>query len=446
MRINIKLATAIAILTTLIVGTLGMMTYLKSQAELEKSILREVDKDMLQLATGIELSLGRVREDVLFLSATPALADIIDSPQEGGARVAAEQALQQTFVALLKSKPDYWQVRYIDENGWERVRVDANNGEVQVIPAEQLQNKAQNAYFIETMRLPERALYVSPMNLNREQGRIETPYKPTLRFAVPVFAEQGRTRRGMLIINLHGKNILASIQAQFGQMYLVNKEGYFLKHPDASKEFGLDLQRQYRLEDLNPLLAAKLTSAGSLVEHADNGASAESRIHGFRKIHYDPQDNSNYWTLVFELPTAEAFASVDALHRDFIWIGLLVIGAGTGAGFVWSKQFSKPLTEIAERATLIAAGEISVKSITRPRRDEIGILDDAFNRMAATLQEKADVAERIATGDLTVEVALHSERDVLGVAYRRMVSNLRQLADSADRSEGVTGIPRGLEA
>jgi methyl-accepting chemotaxis protein len=43
------------------------------------------------------------------------------------------------------------------------------------------------------------------------------------------------------------------------------------------------------------------------------------------------------------------------------------------------------------------------------------------------------VAERIATGDLTVEVALHSERDVLGVAYRRMVSNLRQLADSAER-------------
>jgi methyl-accepting chemotaxis protein len=45
--------------------------------------------------------------------------------------------------------------------------------------------------------------------------------------------------------------------------------------------------------------------------------------------------------------------------------------------------------------------------------------------MVRSLKEKAQVAEKIASGDLTVEIAPHSEKDVLGNAFSAMVAKLR---------------------
>ncbi|NQD93747.1 methyl-accepting chemotaxis protein [Pseudomonas sp. CrR25] len=214
-------------------------------------------------------------------------------------------------------------------------------------------------------------------------------------------------------------------------MYLVNDEGFFLKHPDVAKTFGFDLRQAHRLQNGNPLLASKVAGAESLTEYQLAKAGQEARIHGFKKLHYAPQEPMKYWAVVSEVPVEEAFASVYALRRDFIVIGLLVVLLGAGVGVIWSRQFSKPLVAITERAIMLAAGEIVVRPIHRERNDEVGVLEESFNRMAIALQERANVAERIAAGDLTVEVRLQSDKDVLGMAYQRMLDNLRQLASSA---------------
>ena len=49
----------------------------------------------------------------------------------------------------------------------------------------------------------------------------------------------------------------------------------------------------------------------------------------------------------------------------------------------------------------------------------------AYERMAGYLGKMAGAADRIADGDLAVEVAPQSERDVLGRAFVRMVGSLR---------------------
>ncbi len=433
MKLKAKLAIGVAAMTAVTVFILGTMTYLQSQAELEKSILRGAGRDLNQLIMGLATALKRTQGDVLFLSQTPALRGVLAVPDQAdaSARSAAEGDLQQIFAALLQSKPDYWQVRYIDEHGRERVRVDAGEDGVHPVSSDQLQDKAGSDYFIEAMSLPRGALYVSPMNLNREQGRIVTPHMPTIRVAVPVFQPGAQARRGIVIINLRGQALLDAIQAQYGSLYLVNEQGYFLKHPDTAKAFGFDLQQPHLLQNDNPLLASQLLSSEALTEYQGAVAGQDARIHGFKKLHYAPQDPMKYWAAVIEVPAAEAFAPVYALRRDFIGIGLLVVLLGAGGGFVWSRQVSRPLSEITERAGLLAAGEILVKPGRRSRNDEIGVLEDSFNRMAVALQERAEVAERIAAGDLSVEVRLQSDNDVLGKAYQKMLGNLRRLADSA---------------
>jgi methyl-accepting chemotaxis protein len=50
----------------------------------------------------------------------------------------------------------------------------------------------------------------------------------------------------------------------------------------------------------------------------------------------------------------------------------------------------------------------------------------AFGRMIVYLRRSATIAERIAEGDLTVEVKPVSERDALGNAFAGMSARLRR--------------------
>jgi methyl-accepting chemotaxis protein len=94
---------------------------------------------------------------------------------------------------------------------------------------------------------------------------------------------------------------------------------------------------------------------------------------------------------------------------------------------------ANPVRDIADAARRVAAGEIVVMPGSDGRADEIGQLEDAFRQMSSSLEEKAQIARRIAAGDLSVEVKAQSEHDALGNAFVAMVANLRQKAETAQR-------------
>ena len=71
----------------------------------------------------------------------------------------------------------------------------------------------------------------------------------------------------------------------------------------------------------------------------------------------------------------------------------------------------------------IAEGDIE-QSVTLESRDELGQTASAFRRMIAYVQEIAHAADRVADGDLTVQVSPRSERDALGNSFARLVSKL----------------------
>jgi len=62
------------------------------------------------------------------------------------------------------------------------------------VPAAQLQKKADRYYFAATMALKPGGLYLSPLDLNIENGRIEVPIKPMIRIATPVSDSRGQSR------------------------------------------------------------------------------------------------------------------------------------------------------------------------------------------------------------------------------------------------------------
>src|SRR5204863_186897 len=74
----------------------------------------------------------------------------------------------------------------------------------------------------------------------------------------------------------------------------------------------------------------------------------------------------------------------------------------------------------------VAQGDVDVQFAVG-RKDEVGDVLTAMQRMIASTKSKVDAAVRIAGGDLTTAVTPASERDALGSALQTMVAKLSQV-------------------
>ena len=111
---------------------------------------------------------------------------------------------------------------------------------------------------------------------------------------------------------------------------------------------------------------------------------------------------------------------------------LLAAGLAVATAFVITNSIVKPLNSAVDAANRLALGDVSVE-IGSQSRDEIGQLLRAMGTMVLSLRRMGESANRIAVGDLDVEVIPNSERDIFGVAMQNMVNSLKRLAASADR-------------
>lgn len=75
----------------------------------------------------------------------------------------------------------------------------------------------------------------------------------------------------------------------------------------------------------------------------------------------------------------------------------------------------KPLEELKKSSAELAAGKVDVE-LKKYYNDEIGEVLDVYAKIIKNTKENAMLAQKIANGDLTVEVLPHSVEDELGRA------------------------------
>ena len=123
-----------------------------------------------------------------------------------------------------------------------------------------------------------------------------------------------------------------------------------------------------------------------------------------------------------------------ATIRYGIPAALLVVWA---IGFVLARNITRPIRSVAAIAERLSGGDVSMEIPVDRRRDEVGVLLQAFRRMAGFQREMALMAGRIAEGDLSVQITPQSSRDTLGNAFAAMRDNLRRLTGMISESTNV---------
>lgn len=214
-------------------------------AQLDQIIATE-RTNLYQLSGYMAAEAATSLNQLLALAQEPALKKAMES--------ASPDVMQSTFMTMGGRNPNYQQVRWIDEAGIERVRVMRDEHQLFAVDKEQLQDKSSRYYFNAAKSLLEGEVYISRLDLNMEHGKIETPIRPTLRVATPVQDAKGR-RRGILIINISAKYMLAAIHYARERnpetdYVLLNRDGNWLTPPGLPADSGL--APEVRFSDQHP--------------------------------------------------------------------------------------------------------------------------------------------------------------------------------------------------
>ena len=275
--------------------------------------------------------------DLLFLSRQNELFTYFES---GDAQV--KKAIQAEYKAISVAKKSYDQIRYLDTNGMEKVRVNFAGGKPEAVPETKLQNKFRRYYFSDAFLLGEREVFVSPLDLNVEQGKVEQPLKPMIRFGTPVFDNKG-VKRGIVLLNYLAANLLELIEAERAgeesTNMLLNTEGYWLLNPEIEKEWGFMFEDRAEISFAvdYPEEWRMLREQGAGQIQTKNGLFTFTTIYplqeGFRSssgsgepykpsvIDLDPSDY--FWVLVSQIPP-----QVMTNHTRALMGRLFTIGAG----------------------------------------------------------------------------------------------------------------------
>jgi len=168
--------------------------------------------------------------------------------------------VKEIFSVMMNHNKQLSQLRFIDENGFERIRFDRSSltSDAKEISKEHLQNKASRYYFKEVKKTENNSIWYSNLDLNIEYGKIEMPIVPTLRIGTPIYIE-GRFK-GIIIMNIFFKDILEEFTSSpFFYITVYDKDGEFIyhKHLDEdekimdyswsrylNKDFNLDIHKK----------------------------------------------------------------------------------------------------------------------------------------------------------------------------------------------------------
>ena len=254
--------------------------------------------------------------------------------------------------------PTFDQIRILDINGMEKVRVDlSNENKAVVVPENQLQDKSDRYYFKESLVMDNNTVYISPLDLNVENGRIEFPLNPVIRVSKAIY-DDFDSKIGFLIMNQKYNSVFNEIdklnEHEGDQLYLLNNEGYYLHHPDKLKTYGFMIDDEVNHSFFNdfPEIWSEVLKGDTRKFKSDEG------IVYVRE--FDPNTESVFknttimnWYLIMIVPYVN-YNSQNILLNRAILMGLLfvspfliLIGSVLGRSIIRNRWYMKRLERSA---------------------------------------------------------------------------------------------------
>ena len=382
-KIKNKLLVVLLLVTMLPVLLLGGYALFSSMGSLQESSI-VIHKNRVTLVTErIENYLAVVGSDLFYLRDSNALHHYLralKSDSSHSQRLLLTN-LRSSLRKFSEQKGIYQQVRFIDTNGMEIVRIDRNEGKSKNTSDTFLQDKSSREFFKQTIK--KNTLYISDIGLNRENGKIEEPLRPVIHFSTPVFDKQ-ENLQGIVVLNVILDKVFGFLQEQESEgeeLTFTAPQGYYYYHADPEKRWGSakDLATNITLFSEHPDLKDKLRPKKELGNlETDNGVVTyksvmlnDGKIHLGNLVSIAPKD--------VVLKPARHFLYV------FLGITLLTLILSFFLALFLSYSITHPLVQLTDSIDKLSKGDLETP-IKINSNDEIGTLAHAVELLRKSMK------------------------------------------------------------
>jgi signal transduction histidine kinase len=392
----------------------GMVALGDLHATLRAPLLYVQENALWEAIRVTSQNIAALRRDILLV------ASVIGSKSADEAETGRHEA-EEFFVKFAQAAEQYDQVRWIDERGREKVRVNYRERRATRVAPSELQDKSDRPYFRDAIGLQSGEIYFSALDLNIEHGRIETPIQPMLRIATPIFGIAGE-RRGVAVLNYRADILLDRLrEIQFSndlEIHLLNQEGYWLLAPNHADEWGWMLDNpDETLVRINPALWQSILVSDRGVFEDTNGIWSFERFNLMdglpqQQIKQIAAINQITWRLLVRLPREHLISQ----ERKWRLLILLTCLGATGLAFWFASRLTLAGRALEERS----------RELEHTNRD----LRQSMDKLRV-LQDELVQAEKLSSLGLMVAGVAHELNTPLGgtavalSALRQQVEQLR---------------------
>jgi diguanylate cyclase (GGDEF)-like protein len=392
LSIALRFGLVLALAGVLASGLTGYYVYTSS-----RTLLVHAAEERLLTATRVLLRQVTVEIDdttriLRFLAEHPR-ARLMLTTTDPAARTAIENDIAGLFTGILKTRPEFFQVRLIarTEHGMERIRVDRDRHGVLRVSGDDLQEKGHFPYVFETLGLPVGEVYISTPVINHEHGAHAGEEMPSMHIAAPI-RDADNVAIGLIVINvdLNGifKQLATDLSGDIG-IYLANANGDFLVHPDVAQAFAFDRGKRALMQDQFPAATALVDGdADHVITSAQAGAGHATRnavVAAFAKQHLNTPQRDAYFILGLSQPMETVLQDSEALGAAILRIILAFSALSIIPATLLSRAVTSPIDQMV-RAVKRFTLEQTREPLPTARNDEIGVLARSFDDMQQQIQ------------------------------------------------------------
>ncbi len=372
----------VALIPLVVLGGYALTNISQSLRSINTSKLN--DKVSL-ISFEIEDFLKNVSDDLFYLRDSVPLQEMINdmSTMDTGQFDRARKNLEQDFLAFSRHKKIYYQVRFLNADGMEVVRIDRVNGESKIIPASRLQNKKSRYYFADTARLANGKLMISPLDLNREHGKVEKPLRPVIRYGTPVYADNGQLR-GIVLFNVTADKFLDLVHKKntgHEKVFFVDGKGFYYSHPDPAKEWGAetDLATGENFAKDYSTIANKIIGA-----HTPVVLDQDKYLVAGAPVFLDKGHTKLLGDIVDVVPTEVVFKSVVTFRNIFLAISGAVFLATLFLAISLAKSITDPIVYLTKVTHDMSKGKLA-STVAVTTKDETKLLAESIERLRKSM-------------------------------------------------------------
>ena len=383
-KIQNKLLFVLLLVTLLPVLLIGGYSLFSSMRALQENSISTHKSKVALVSERIENYFAGIDSDLFYLRDSNALHLYFGVLKSGNSH--SEQLLltnlRSSLLKFSEQKKIYQQVRFINSDGIEIVRIERDKGVSKNISDTLLQDKSSSDYFVQTLQKGS-TLYISPIRLNRENGEIEEPYRPVIHFATSVLDKRG-SLQGIVVLNVMLNKVFGFIQEQEKKGEILTfsaPEGDYFYHNDKSKRLGSarDLVSEINLFSDFPALENKI----AMVKQLENIETKEGIV-TYQSIMLN-NDEIYLGNLISIAPKAVVYEPARHFLYVFLGVILLTLLLSFSLALFLSKSITSPLLQLTESIDKLSKGNLET-SIEINSNDEIGKLAHAVELLRKSMK------------------------------------------------------------